>query len=547
MKLKNVIAGMKRTMLVLLTIVLISGCGKTKVESQPEVSTKADSEENIETVKKSESENNTEKNTKATVEKSETKTSKRKIKYTVSADWSNYESSKPYVNDDKYSRLKEEYIGLYEASTSNGYVYPFLMSERSSSAIFGGGDYFNTDMTGYGFVDETGKIVSDYGYSYISKHDGGFYRASKDSDEIVNYYKPYYYVSFDGKISFVHYEDLYRQYSDTRLYRIGDTYSFVTSEVTPMAGDEGWLRADRATEKLHITTYDKEGNVLVDRDINFDRSITEAQMPYQYFGNLTAIPEELLDNKYLLIETTRLPNYYIVQNVIDLDTDAVILRGFDKIKMCKNHTFIVTKDERSYLCDCLGNRINSASFAKLYYLDNDYYITSEDDKELSLVKLESGMFIEQKKFYASNYVAEDGLLIIIDENENATFYNYDGSLLDQSQNEKVALITKAIKCGALRTSQEFHDTYKGYGLELYIDDEKENYIDGLSDSYYIYEAEGKKWLTRFKDDNKVMLTGKNAKISVLMNGKIMIDNALYDLETGNMIFKYTPYRWDNLD
>lgn len=538
---------MKRAMLVLLIIVLISGCGKTKVESQPEVSTKADSEENIETVKKSESENNTEKNTKASVEKSETKTSKRKIKYTVSADWSNYESSKPYVNDDKYSRLKEEYIGLYEASTSNGYVYPFLMSERSSSAFFGDADYFNTDMTGYGFVDETGKIVSDYGYSYISKHDGGFYRASKDSDEIVNYYKPYYYVSFDGKISFVHYEDVYRQYSDTRLYRIGDTYSFVTSEVTPMAGDEGWLRADRATEKLHITTYDKEGNVLVDRDINFDRSITEAQMPYQYFGYLTAIPEELLDNKYLLIETTRLPNYDIVRNVIDLDTDAVILRGLDKIKMCKNHTFIVTKDERSYLCDCLGNRINSASFAKLYYLDNDYYITSEDDKELSLVKLENGMFIEQKKFYASNYVAEDGLLIIIDENENATFYNYDGSLLDQSQNEKVALITKAIKCGALRTSQEFHGTYKGYGLELYIDNEKENYIDGLSNSYYIYEAEGKKWLTRFKDDNEVMLTGKNAKISVLMNGKIMIDNALYDLETGNMIFKYTPFTWDNLD
>lgn len=442
--------------------------------------------------------------------------------------------------EDKFVRLSEDYIGLYKAGTSNGYVFPFIMSHKTDLTS----DGMEYDAHEYGFVDETGCIVSDYGYDTVVRS-GSYWIANKGADS--------YHISLDG-----------RHVIKTHIYNEFYTPGIVVKEYNDQFYEISYVKSDNSlTSTVKETVYDLDGNIVLEKAIDMGPVLGKDSIPVEGYENFSVAATDLLDGKYLKVinydASAAKEQDSLTSSIVDLDSMTVIMQEYYSIKMFENHTFAAKKFEngRDILYNCLGQPVNEDTFYYIEYLDYDYYLVKDGENTATrIVKLEDGEFKRIKTLEAGSYYESDGFVATKNEENygSQTYYLFDGTKVDASTDERVRLYENAMSQDDIWYKAATEDGLRSKGAmtgtEEFLDEAslaslaKEYYgFDGVSlmkeneTSYYMAVVD--------MSENSILLaipemTARDGNYKrTVQNGIVCYENKLINLKTRELIFKYT--------
>lgn len=452
--------------------------------------------------------------------------------------------------DDKYTRLSDDSIGRYKAESSNGYVFPYVISHSVQKNETGK----NIDVYTYGFVDETGTIVSDYGYESVTKDKD--YWVAVAMNEKENYEE--YHISLDGKnviktlISGNNTGVVVREYGE-RIYEI----SYIIDDTS-----DSYM----ATTAIRKRIYALDGNVRDVKYIETGDALAKAPITIPKLDFLYVAPTDILDGQYLKL----LSNVRDISNtepsiasnatsIVDLDEMSIILKEYYSVKMFENHTFAARKyeDSRNILYNCLGQPINDDTFFYIEYLADDYYLVKDGENTVSrIVKLENGEFTKVKTLEAGSYYEADGFIATKNEETygSQSFYHYDGTEVTAETNAAVRRYENALYKGDVWYEQAVENPLLSHGSITGTKDYEDSAsVRTLNPKYYGFEAACTasnqddvtyRAIVDMDDDNVLFavpsIAGKkNGYIETVQNGIALVDNQLIDVNTKELIFKYT--------
>lgn len=437
--------------------------------------------------------------------------------------------------EDKYSRLSDGEIGLYKAGTSDGYVFPFVTKSYVN---------INTEYTvyKYGFADEAGKIVSDYGYDSVEK-DGEYWKARAGEDM--------YYISLDGThvvktLASNKWETpgTVVEHSDEYFYEV----SGVLDEQDKTLGSISSVR-----ERI----FDLSGKVIKENNIHLGEALSKAPIDFIGFKMFSVAATEILDGRYLKVlnydDNFDGPgkNAGFASSIIDLDKMSIVMQEYYAIKMFENYTFAARKydSSRYILYNCQGEPVNDESFYYIEYLDCDCYLVKDGENTVTrIVKLEDGIFTKVATLEAGNYYKSDGFVVTKNEDNYGceTYYLFDGTKVYPETYEKAKVYEIAMSQGDVwyKNMQEVPLSPHGAttGTKDYLDITTEASSDPR---YYGFDVTYDYMTLIDMSDNSVLWAISKAKetddnfISTVQNGIMCHDNKLIDVLSGELIFKYT--------
>ncbi len=456
------------------------------------------------------------------------------------------------VRAEKYVKLKDGYIGEYVPGTSKGAIYPYMISAREVRSEEWGE---KESITRYGLVDETGTIVSDYGYRSV-KDFGDYYRCDDETGGGV-------YILKNGKLS-LRYYDRYSTYK-TAFYIYGDyAYYF-------------WWFFKDSVQHVYAYKYDINGNLISERELKFPEGTIQSEIPYQFYETTAnKICIEDFDGRFLVFLTnkeTKSDNLTggtestIIYHVMDLETDKIVWQNEDHIwnmTACGNYTFIIkwgeTYETDSYeVIGCQGQSI-SEQFKECYYVGYDSYLVEKQDDSIGIYKLKNGRLTCIKTFNADEYFYNDGYVGIKANNGSWTYYDANGN---PANADVTAMYDDAFKNGYAEVNKYNNSLEKEVYEHDYINAKKLvkdavlnntgclNYYGQASQYDINNPSQLKEYsLYSYAAGKKIAHTkpcGNVGAFGIPYNNKAMIDNELIDIDTGNIIFSYNPFCWDNLD
>lgn len=446
--------------------------------------------------------------------------------------------------ENKYTRLKNDYIGKYVAGTSTGYIYPYLISsaETHPNDMY----MFPIEVNRFGFVDETGMIVSDYGYSNVAFSDG-YWR-------VTDYYGENYCISFDGKVVIpVTTWRWMDQHEIKENIFFTDDYIYKYSNKRPPNPDELYV-------EIIETKFDRNGNVLSEREVVFDTSIIAGQCGVQSCEEFYALVEDLYLGRYLEILSGD-GDWGCCYHLLDLETGNIVIRDMDTIIPVNNGTFICEaeySEPHAYvLYDNQGNKVSDTEFTELMYVGDNHYIAREGKNQtITVYRYDGGELVSEMTMKSESFYAKDGFFISREsERDEFTYYNIDGSLVDLEENYKAKIFDNGRKLGYVDT-EEYKYVWNGglHVVETYLEDPVKNVEDEpmfYSGYYYHPETESNDNFiyNLFTKEQIVLSKDRDSFIGdpCIINGILCVDNELRNLKTGETIFSYNPFIWDNIE
>lgn len=452
--------------------------------------------------------------------------------------------------DDKYTRLSDDPIGRYKAESSHGYVFPYVISH----SVQKNADGRTKDVYSYGFVDETGMIVSDYGYETVTK-DGDYWVAIA-MNEKENYEE--YHISLDGKnviktlVSGEKTGVVVRKYDD-RIYEM----SYIKDDTS-----DSYM----ATTAIRKRIYALDGNVRDVKYIETGDALAKAPITIPELDFMYVAPTDILDGQYLklLSNTREITNTEITiasnaTSVVDLDEMSFVLKEYYSVKMFENHTFAARKyeDSRNILYNCLGQPINDDTFFYIEYLADDYYLVKDGENTVSrIVKLENGEFTKVKTLEAGSYYESDGFIATKNEETYGSqrYYLFDGTEVTAETNASVNRYENALYKGDVWYDSAKENPLLSHGAITGTKDYEDlASVRALNPKYYGFEAactDSNQDDVTYRaiidmDDDSVLFAitssegKKDGYKETVQNGVALIDNKLIDVNTKELIFKYT--------
>lgn len=452
-------------------------------------------------------------------------------------------SSESVSAKEKYTRLKDDYIGQYIPGTAKGYIFPYKISYSIAKAT----DEQLLSVDSWGLVDETGMIVSDYGYSNITYKNGWYicddYKAHKGPDYVQCFIR----ADGMGSVSLEHKS----KYADWSLdYDITDDRLSICL-----------MYADNNRVPIRKLVYNNRGELLSDELYDLDEM--EEYLPNDnVYNSLKARCFGMQGDRYIIVHGLKAVNNsnadsgeIVSYSVFDTKAKRFILKDYSEIKMCKNYTFIAQKydEENFYLYDCDGNQINNVGFKNLFYLDNDYYCSYDENLlNVTVYNLKLGKFEKVNEKKVLNFLADGKYFEFYKGREDYEYTDNALNVIDISKDAYALVLSNARKRNLI-----YSKAYSDFALEKRF---VEDIVAMTSERPYAYgvihDSKNNNRVCSLVDlytNQEVIQFEKNKDQSLetfqyyVFNGVFGTENALYKVSNGECIFYYDTFMWNNID